>query len=409
MTSTFSIHTLGCKLNYSESSDIARQLREADFLLGDDPDFIIVNSCAVTETAVKKARNLVSKLHRQHPEAEIIVFGCYAALEPLIIKQWEGVSAVFGSADKHHAIQYLKGEPLPETATFTTSFSSGDRTRSFLKIQDGCDYHCAYCTVARARGESRSDTISHVMQQLETIATMDIKEVILTGVNLADFGRKSGETFHDLLAEIDRSALIPRIRISSAEPNLLEDRIIDLVAHSQTIMPHFHIPLQSGSDNVLSAMRRRYNRELFEDKIHHIKSKMPDAFIAIDVISGFPAESDDDFEDAYHFIERLPLSYLHVFTYSKRPGTPAATMKQVRDSIKKERTNRLLQLSEEKKRAFYHRFIGETRPVLFESDQVDGKMFGFTDNYIKIAVPYNENWVNQIVEMEIKATEIDEE
>lgn len=398
---TFSIHTLGCKLNFSESSDIARQLKEAGFVLDDHPDFIIINSCAVTETAVKKARNLVSKLHRQHPEAEIVIFGCYAALEPLIIKQWEGVGAVFGSADKHHAIQYLKGEPLPEEQFFTGSFSSGDRTRSFLKVQDGCDYHCSYCTVARARGESRSDTIEHVMHQLEKIAELNIKEVILTGVNLADFGKQNGESFYDLLAEIDQSALVPRVRISSVEPNLLYDEIIELVAHSKTIMPHFHIPLQSGSDRILRLMQRRYDWELFQHKIDKIKQQIPDAFIAIDIISGFPTENDNDFDDSYNFLKELPLSFLHVFTYSKRPGTPAAIMKQVKDFVKRERTDRLLLLSEQKKKDFYRQFTGRTRPVLFESNCIDGKMYGFTDNYIKVGIPWREDWVNEIVDVMI--------
>ncbi|MDL2308070.1 tRNA (N(6)-L-threonylcarbamoyladenosine(37)-C(2))-methylthiotransferase MtaB [Bacteroidales bacterium OttesenSCG-928-B11] len=398
---TFSIHTLGCKLNFSESSDIARQLREAGFQLGNSPDFIIINSCAVTETAVKKARNLVAKLHRQHPEAEIIIFGCYAALEPLIIRQWEGVSAVFGSADKHHVIPYLKGETLPAISAFTASFSSGDRTRSFLKVQDGCDYHCTYCTVAKARGESRSDTIAHVMRQLEKIATLGIQEVILTGVNLADFGRQNGEAFYNLLSEIEKSQLIPRIRISSVEPNLLHNNIIDLVANSNVIMPHFHIPLQSGSNRILDLMQRRYNRELFQEKINNITEKIPDAFIAIDIISGFPTETEEDFEDSYRFLKSLPLAFLHVFTYSKRPGTLAAAMPQVKDSVKKERTLRLLELSEQKKREFYDRFIGQTRPVLFESDNVKGKMFGFTDNYIKVATPYNAEWVNRVVEFQL--------
>lgn len=394
---TFTIYTLGCKLNFSESSEIARQLTDTGFVRKEEASHIIVNSCAVTEAAVKKTRNLVARLHRENPASQIILVGCYAALEPLMIQQWEGVSAVFGSEDKSNVIPFLCGQPVSEAPVFSPAFSSGDRTRSFLKIQDGCDYHCSYCTVALARGKSRSASIGEVMQQLQRIAASGIKEVNLTGVNIGDFGISDGTSFFDLLCEIERQSPVDRIRISSIEPNLLKKEIIQLISDSSVMMPHFHIPLQSGSDATLSMMKRRYTRNLFREKVIQIKSLMPDACIAIDVISGFPTETDEDFMDSYRFIESLPISYLHVFTYSRRPNTPAASMPQVPDMIKKERTQQLLALSDKKKRDFYRQFKGSTRTVLFESDDDDGMMYGFTDNYLKVNVPYDPENINQIL------------
>ena len=400
----FVIYTLGCKLNFSESSDISRQLKEQGFFYSDDtPDIIIVNSCAVTATAVKKARNMVSGLHRQFPEASIIVMGCYTALEPEILHKWPGVNAVFGNEDKANIIPYLLDKACPIAPKFIPAFSSGDRTRSFLKIQDGCDYYCSYCTVARARGESRSDSIENILKQLCQISLLQMKEVILTGVNIGDFGRKNGESFLNLLKAIEERQIVERVRISSIEPNLLSDEIIDLVGNSKILMPHFHIPLQSGSNAVLLDMKRRYNRELFKEKVLKIKSIMPDACIAIDVISGFPSESDQDFEDSIHFIEGLPVSYLHVFTYSKRKNTPAGNMPQLKDSVKKERTIRLLRLSEEKKNRFYKQHLGEQRLVLFESDEHEGMMYGFTDNYLRVKLTYNLDWINRIVPVKLDA------
>ncbi len=395
---TFAIFTLGCKLNFSESSDIARQLKERMWEeVRNTPDVIIVNSCAVTASAVKKTRNLVSRLNREYPDAKMVVVGCYAALQPEILKQWSGVCAVFGNEDKINLIPYLQGEPIPQSPHFFSTFSSGDRTRSFLKIQDGCDYHCSYCTVARARGVSRSDTISNVMAQLETIARLGMKEVNLTGVNIGDFGKGGEYQFYDLLREIDRRSPVERVRISSVEPDLLKDEIIDLVAQSQVLMPHFHIPLQSGSDAVLADMRRRYQRSLFADKVDRIKTKIPHACIAIDIISGFPTEGDNDFEDSFNFIKNLPISYLHVFTYSKRPDTPAAAMPQLHDALKKERTARLLLLSEQKQEKFYNEFENSSRPVLYESDNDKGIMYGFTDNYIKVKTSFETVKVNRIL------------
>ena len=397
MNKSFAIYTFGCKLNFSESSDMARRLREQGWQESDEPEAIIVNSCAVTHAAEKKVRNYVAHLHREYPDAHIVVVGCYASLQAEVIKQWAGVEAVFGNRDKLHAVNHILGLPIPETPTFFSTYSSNDRTRSFLKIQDGCDYYCTYCTVAAARGESRSDSIEHVLQNIEKIHAEGLKEVNITGVNLGTFGKGTDENFYDLLKAIDKQHLVERVRISSLEPNLLTDDIIELVAKSDILMPHFHIPLQSGCDKTLAMMKRRYKRALFQDKIMKIKQLIPDACIAIDIIAGFPGETEEDFRDSYDFVKSLPLSYLHVFTYSRRPGTPAAAMKeQVPEQVKHDRTNRLLELSETKKRFFYHEHVGETRPVLWESENVDGKMFGFTDNYIKVAAPFNPDWVNTI-------------
>jgi threonylcarbamoyladenosine tRNA methylthiotransferase MtaB len=286
--------------------------------------------------------------------------------------------------------------------TYFSTFSSHDRTRSFLKIQDGCDYHCSYCAVARARGESRSDTIENVRANLDKIALLNCKEVVLTGVNTGDFGRKNGETFFQLLNEINTHKPIERVRISSIEPNLLTSEIIELFAQSKILMPHFHIPLQSGSDQVLADMKRRYQAALFAEKVHQIRSALPHACIAVDIISGFPTETDADFEDTVRLLTELPVSYLHVFSYSKRPQTPAGEMKQqVKDSIKKERTKILLQLSETKKSKFYQEHLNTERAVLFEDDVKNGNIFGFTDNYMRVSAPFNEQFINQIKKIKL--------
>lgn len=403
MDNTFAIYTFGCKLNFSESSDMARRLREQGWQESETPETIIVNSCAVTHAAEKKVRNHVAHLHREYPEARIVVVGCYASLRPELIRQWAGVEAVFGNRDKLHAVNHILGQPIPEIPSFFSTYSSNDRTRSFLKIQDGCDYHCSYCTVATARGESRSDSIANVLRNIEKIHAEGLKEVNITGVNLGTFGKDTKEDFFGLLKAIERQHLVERVRISSIEPNLLTDDIIELVSKSDVLMPHFHIPLQSGCDKTLAMMKRRYKRSLFQDKILKIKQLMPDACIAIDIIAGFPGETEEDFLDSYEFVKSLPLSYLHVFTYSRRPGTPAATMNdQVPEPIKHDRTNRLLELSETKKRVFYHEHEGEVRPVLWESEEQNGQMFGFTDNYIKVSTPFNPDWVNTIRDYEIK-------
>ncbi|MBR1990737.1 MAG: tRNA (N(6)-L-threonylcarbamoyladenosine(37)-C(2))-methylthiotransferase MtaB [Bacteroidales bacterium] len=394
---TFAIYTLGCKLNYSESSDLSRQLVNAGFSYAEHPDYIILNSCAVTAVAEKKARNLVAHLHREYPDSQIVVTGCYAALRPKEIQQWPGVVATFGNEDKMNVLPFLRGESLPTNPPFFPAFSSSDRTRSFLKIQDGCDYHCTYCTVWRARGESRSDNIEHVLHEIEQIHSMGIKEINLTGVNLGDFGRKNGTNFYELLQAIEKQDSGIRIRISSIEPNLLTDEIIALAAESRMIMPHFHIPLQSASDRVLGLMRRRYQRDLYAHKVAKIKELMPHACIAMDIIAGFPTETEEEFADGLEWLEALPISYLHVFTYSRRPNTIAAEMVgQIPSPVKKDRTNRLLALSEAKKHIFYNSHIGETRPVLLESESKNNWMFGFTDNYIKVRIPFDEGKINAI-------------
>lgn len=397
MNHSFAIYTFGCKLNYSESSHMARCLRERGWSESGNPEAIIVNSCAVTHAAEKKVRNFVSHLHRKHPQARIVVVGCYASLQPELIRQWSGVVAVFGNRDKLHAVQFVLGEAIPEVPTFYSTYSSHDRTRSFLKIQDGCDYYCTYCTVAAARGESRSDTIEHVLQNVESVHKEGLREVNITGVNLGTFGKDNSENFIDLLKAIEHQHLVDRVRISSIEPNLLTDEIIDFVAQSDIIMPHFHIPLQSGSDRILALMKRRYLTSLFQSKILKINEMMPHACIAIDIIAGFPTESEQDFMDSYQFVKSLPLSYLHVFTYSRRPNTIAAAMKgQVPEPVKHERTKSLLELSETMQRMFYHQHVNEVRPVLWESENVEGQMFGFTDNYIKVSSSFHSENVNRI-------------
>ena len=417
MPKTFQINTLGCKLNYSESSHIARELQGAGFENSPNPNYFILNTCTVTSVAEKKARSLVAQWHRNSPKTKIIVIGCFAARNKALVEQLPGVTKVFGSEDKMNVIPYLNSQFSPEFNSglnsplnliqgsippFFATYSSEDRTRSFLKIQDGCDYHCAYCAVARARGNSRSDTIENVLQNLEKIAQLNCKEVVLTGVNTGDFGRNTGETFEQLLKEIDKRKLIERVRISSIEPNLLTTEIITLFANSDILMPHFHIPLQSGSNAVLADMKRRYKTALFADKVHQIKSAMPHACIAVDVISGFPTETEEDFKETFRFLENLPVSYLHVFTYSKRPQTPAAEMKpQVKDSVKKERTKILLQLSEAKKTIFYNEHLHTTRKVLFEDDVKNKMIFGFTDNYIRVSAPFSQQFINQIIDIKL--------
>lgn len=403
MNKTFSIYTLGCKLNFSESSEIARRLQEVGFTLAKHPDYIVLNSCAVTAVAEKKARNLVAHLHRETPDAKIVVLGCYAALRPDEIRQWPGVVATFGNEDKMNVLPYLQGEAIPEKPIFYSAFSSNDRTRSFLKIQDGCDYHCTYCTVWKARGDSRSDSIDGVLAQIDRVVHLGIKEINLTGVNLGDFGRQNGSSFYELLRAIEQKKHDLRIRISSIEPNLLTDDIIALAADSKVIMPHFHIPLQSACNRVLGDMHRRYTRELYAEKVRKVKSVMPHACIAMDIIAGFPGETDAEFADGLRFLEELPISYCHVFTYSKRPGTPAAAMKeQVPVALKKERTNQLIALSDRKKLAFYRDHIGESRPVLIEAEEKGSFMFGFTDNYIKLRLPFDATKVNTIENVDIQ-------
>jgi threonylcarbamoyladenosine tRNA methylthiotransferase MtaB len=394
----FEIHTLGCKLNFSESSAIAAKLVENGWNQGGIPEVIIINSCAVTSSAEKKTRNLASKLHRDNPLASIIMVGCYSALKPELLERWSGVIKVFGSHNKMNVVDYLMQRELPEPQNYFDAYSTThDRTRSFLKIQDGCNVHCTYCTVWIARGKSRSDTIENVLNNIQKIHEAGAREVNLTGVNVGDFGRGTDENLLKLLKAIVKQNLMERVRISSIEPDLLSDDIIKLVAKSPILMPHFHLPLQSGCDRILELMRRRYTTSEYADKVMLIKKMMPDACIACDVITGFPGETDEDFEETYNFLEQLPISYMHVFTYSRRPRTSANMMEdQIPEDVKNERTTRLIELSQVKKTAFYQQCEGQKRPVLVEAETIDDQLCGFTDNYIRVSLPYDENIINTI-------------
>ncbi len=410
-------HTLGCKLNFSESSALNRQLEEVGFQsvgFQQNPDVFVVNTCSVTENADKKCRKLVSQAKRINPNALIVIVGCYAQLKPQEIASIKGVSAVLGAADKFRLPEVLKelieapqqivrNTPIQEANVFEQAWSAGDRTRSFLKVQDGCDYKCTFCTIPLARGSSRSDTLEGVLKNVESIAQKGIQEVVLTGVNLGDFSTENGADFFDLVKALDTQALVPRFRISSIEPNLLHDDLIDYVASSRSFMPHFHIPLQSGNNEILASMRRRYRRELYAERVQHIRNAIPHASIGVDVITGFPGETEAHFLDTWNFIQDLDVSYLHVFTYSERENTPAASLPgKVPVSVRQERTQRLISLSEKKKLGFYRQFLGSTRSVLFESSEEEGMLSGFTDNYLRVEVPYQENLVNRIIPISLE-------
>lgn len=403
----FEIHTLGCKLNYSESAAIAAKLEANGWHQGGIPEIIVLNTCAVTQSAEKKTRNLASKLHRDNPLASIVVVGCYSALKPELLERWSGVIKVFGSSNKMSCVDFiLQQEPQP-VPNFFDAYSTHDRTRSFLKIQDGCNSHCTYCTVWIARGKSRSDTIENVLKNIQNIADSGLHEVNLTGVNVGDFGKGTKENLLKLLKAIVKQNAIERVRISSIEPELLSPEIIRLVAKSPILMPHFHLPLQAGCDRVLSAMRRRYTTQEYAEKVMLIKKLMPDACVACDVIAGFPGETDEEFEETYHFLEQLPISYMHVFPYSRRPRTHANLIEeQVSDDVKHERTERLLELSHAKKLAFYSQCEGQTRPVLVESESVDDQLFGFTDNYIRVSLPNDPATINTIQKVTIEQCRI---
>lgn len=403
----FEIHTLGCKLNYSESAAIAAKLEANGWHQGGIPEIIVLNTCAVTQSAEKKTRNLASKLHRDNPLASIVVVGCYSALKPELLERWSGVIKVFGSSNKMSCVDFiLQQEPQP-VPNFFDAYSTHDRTRSFLKIQDGCNSHCTYCTVWIARGKSRSDTIENVLKNIQNVADSGLHEVNLTGVNVGDFGKGTKENLLKLLKAIVKQNAIERVRISSIEPELLSPEIIRLVAKSPILMPHFHLPLQAGCDRVLSAMRRRYTTQEYAEKVMLIKKLMPDACVACDVIAGFPGETDEEFEETYHFLEQLPISYMHVFPYSRRPRTHANLIEeQVSDDVKHERAERLLELSHAKKLAFYSQCEGQTRPVLVESEAVDDQLFGFTDNYIRVSLPNDPATINTIQKVTIEQCRI---
>ena len=399
--------TLGCKLNFAETSSL-RDLLESEGVQtaarGEKADICIVNTCSVTDVADHKCRQAIHRFTREHPGAFVVVMGCYAQLKADEIAAFEGVDLVLGMEQKGKVWQYIKERlaqkralaggdacheaisvPTHDIRTFVPSCSRGDRTRYFLKVQDGCNYYCTYCTIPIARGRSRNGSIASLVRQAEQVAAQGGKEIVITGVNTGDFGRSTGETFIDLLRALDRVEGIERYRISSIEPNLLTDEVIDFCVHSRAFMPHFHIPLQSGSDEVLKLMRRRYDTALFERKVHSILQAMPDAFIGVDVIVGMRGETDELFEESFRFIESLPVSQLHVFSYSERPGTKALQIPYVvTPQTKHARSNRLLALSEEKRKAFYARFIGTERPVLWEHARPGEPMQGFTDNYIRV-------------------------
>lgn len=405
-------YTLGCKLNFSETSTIGKILREAGVRTvrkGERADICVVNTCSVTEMADKKCRQAIHRLVKQHPGAFVVVTGCYAQLKPGDVAKIEGVDVVLGAEQKKDLLQYLgdlqkheAGEAYTTAAkdirSFAPSCSRGDRTRFFLKVQDGCDYFCSYCTIPFARGRSRNGTVASMVEQARQAVAEGGKEIVLTGVNIGDFGKTTGETFFDLVKALDEVEGIERYRISSIEPNLLTDEIIEFVSHSRRFMPHFHIPLQSGSDDVLKLMRRRYDTALFASKIKKIKEVMPDAFIGVDVIVGTRGETDEYFEDAYRFIAGLDVTQLHVFSYSERPGTQALKIDYVvAPEEKHKRSQRLLALSDEKTQAFYVRHIGQTMPVLMEKTKAGMPMHGFTANYIRVEVENDPSLDNKMV------------
>lgn len=422
-------HTLGCKLNYSETSSIGRLFESAGYAEVDfsqPSDVYVVNTCSVTDFADRKCRNVVRKALRTNPQALVVVVGCYAQLKPQEIADIPGVDMVLGAAEKFRILDYIDGlsktsgkglvqaGAVSEVREFTNAYSFGDRTRSFLKVQDGCDYKCSFCTIPQARGRSRSDTVENVVANARALAAQGAREVVLTGVNIGDFGNgteviegakpKKEALFIDLIRELDHIEGIERFRISSIEPNLCTDEIIGFVAGSRRFAPHFHLPLQSGNDKQLQQMRRRYRRDLYADRVAAIKRVMPHCCIGVDVIVGFPGETEEDFLETYHFLQALDVSYLHVFTYSERANTPAAEMEGVVPMHERRRRNDMLAiLSEKKRRHFYEQYLGQTRPVLFEHSKTPGRVSGFTDNYIKIEAELEEVWINHVAPLSLQS------
>jgi threonylcarbamoyladenosine tRNA methylthiotransferase MtaB len=421
-------HTLGCKLNFSETSTLSRQLEQEGFekkAFTEVADIYVINTCSVTENADKECRQLVRRIQRLAPESFVVITGCYAQLKPKEIAEIPGVDLVLGAAEKFNLVPHLanltKGDATKicscdiETVTdFKTSFSVNDRTRTFLKVQDGCDYSCTFCTIPMARGKSRSDRIENVVAQAQSLASSGVKEIVLTGINLGDFGKseeggkKHTENFFDLLKALEQDTNMPRYRISSIEPNLLTNEIIEFVAKSKRIMPHFHIPLQSGSDAVLKLMQRRYTRDLYQERVDLIKKIMPHACIGVDVIVGSPGETEEYFKESLDFIHALDIAYLHVFTYSERAATKALTIKPIVPiQLRHERNKILRNLSYQKLQYFTESQRGATRKVLFESPKVNKEnegiimLEGFTDNYIKVETPYRAEWSNQIMDWKL--------
>jgi len=414
---TVAFHTLGCKLNYSETSSLSRLLENEGFSkkgFDDMADVYVINTCSVTENADKECRQLVRRIQRRAPESLIVITGCYAQLKPEEIASIEGVDLVLGAGEKFNIASHLTELIKTDTAKicscdisdvndFHPTYSIHDRTRAFLKVQDGCNYNCSFCTIPLARGKSRSDSINNVVKNVEYLVANGVKEIVLTGVNLGDFRssleNNEAKNFYELLLELDKLNTVPRYRISSIEPNLLTNEIIELVANSDRFMPHFHIPLQSGSNRILGLMRRRYKRELYSDRVQRIKMLMPHCAIGADVIVGFPGEEDEDFKDTFDFIHSLDISYLHVFTYSERDNTKALELKPVVPVSKRnERNKSLRNLSFMKMQYFTRQHAGQTRKVLFEGLNKNGMMEGYTDNYIKITTPFRKEWVNAVVE-----------
>ncbi|MEO7048134.1 MAG: tRNA (N(6)-L-threonylcarbamoyladenosine(37)-C(2))-methylthiotransferase MtaB [Ferruginibacter sp.] len=423
MEKTVALHTLGCKLNFSETTAIGRLLENDGFIkkeFNEVADVYVINTCSVTENADKECRYLVRSIQRKAPEALVVITGCYAQLKPQEIASIPGVDLVLGAAEKFNIAAHLK-EITKNDATkicscdiedvniFIPSHSVKERTRIFLKVQDGCDYNCSFCTIPMARGKSRSDEINNILSNVQSIADGGAKEIILTGINLGDFGKgytdgkKHGENFFDLVKELDENkSSVERYRISSIEPNLLSNEIIEFVSNSKKFMPHFHIPLQSGSNKTLAAMRRRYKRELYAEKVGLIKMMMPHCCIGVDVIVGFPGETDEDFAETAGFLQSLEISYLHVFTYSERDKTHALSLGPVVPMQKRHERNKILRnISYLKMQEFTQKHIGQTRKTLFETVNKNGMMEGYTDNYIKITTPYKKEWVNEIVEWKI--------
>lgn len=397
-------HTLGCKLNFAETSTFHRQLLEKGFEEASPSsaaDILIINTCSVTADADKKCRNIIRRLIKDNPGAITVITGCYASLSKKEIETIPGVSLVLSNDEKSSLTECVealaKGAAPDPYKSYFGAFSSGDRTRSFLKVQDGCSYRCSYCTIPAARGESRNMSIASVVEDARKVASLGQKEIVLTGVNIGDFGKSTGESFLDLLLVLDSVDGIERYRISSIEPNLLTDEIIDFTASSRKFMPHFHIPLQSGSNSVLQKMHRRYRREKFADRIAKVREKMADAFFGVDVIVGFPTESEQNFQETYDFLSEVRPSFLHVFPFSSRPGTEAASMAQIPFCEKECRVHTLTSLSNSLHNEFQTRFLGTTRPVLLESEERGGMMSGFTDNYLRVQVPFESSLIGTIV------------
>ena len=411
-------YTLGCKLNFSETSTIARLFEDGGFAkvdFEDHPDIFVINTCSVTENADKKCKQLVKRAKKISPDSMVIILGCYAQLKPEEISRIPGVDLVLGANDKFNVLAHLQKrnevqvvhQNIKHTHDFIPSHSYGDRTRSFLKVQDGCDYFCTFCTIPLARGKSRNASIAQTVAEAQKIAQTEVKEVVLTGVNIGDFGQGGPENFFGLVQALDQVKGIDRFRISSIEPNLLSNEIISFcLGSAERFVPHFHIPLQSGSDAILEKMRRKYDTALFANRISQIKSMNPDTCIGVDVIVGFPGETDEDFLATTHFLKDLDISYLHVFTYSERANTGAPKLgAKVPMETRRERSKILHLLSDRKKQAFYQTQIGKEKTVLFEQEENEGMLYGFTENYVKVKTPFNAQLVNQICTVQL--TEID--